>query len=164
MITISPMQAGQVAEARRLITAVAQRIFEPGMSVEQFAAVLEREHELDDMDHYQEVYGGGRGIFLVVLDGARLVGTGALRPLDEHTAELKRIWLLEEYHGRGLGLRLVRALLGFARQAGYGRVVLQTSLQSARALGFYRKLGFKEIAPYFPLPYEDDVFMALDSF
>ena len=47
-------------------------------------------------------------IFLVVLDEDRLVGTGAVRQIDDTICELKRMWLLTEYHGQGIGYRVMR--------------------------------------------------------
>ena len=57
--------------------------------------------------------------FLAALDDYRLIGTGAIRKLDRDIAELKRIWLLDEYHGQGIGFRLVNLLFNFARAQGY---------------------------------------------
>jgi putative acetyltransferase len=162
MITIAPIQIHQVAAAKQVIAEVAQRIFEPEMSVEEFLTSLDAEHELQDLDNVQQVYGGPRSIFLVVLDDDRVVGTGALRPFDEQTAELKRLWLFEDYHGQRLGYQLVMQLFEFARKVGYGRIYLQTSLQSQRAIGFYKRLGFVEIPAYFEQPYDDDISMGID--
>ena len=161
MIKIAPIQSHQIPAAKQVIAAVAQRIFEPEKSVEEFLASLDIEHELQDVDNVQQVYGGERAIFLVVLDDDEVVGTGALRPFDEQTAELKRLWLLEEYHGQRLGYRLVVKLFEFARQVGYKHIFLQTSLQSQRAIGFYKRLGFVEIPAYFEHPYDDDISMGI---
>ncbi|HEY3310401.1 MAG TPA: GNAT family N-acetyltransferase [Anaerolineales bacterium] len=162
MLTIKPIKPTQVAAAKQIIAQVAGRIFEPHKTTEEFAAILESEHELDDLDHIEQVYGQGKGLFLAVEDEKRLVGIGAIKPLEGQTAELKRIWLLEEYHGRGIGYRLVTRLLEFASEAGYRRVVLQTSLEQVRALAFYRRLGFVEITPYYQTPWDDEIFMGLE--
>ena len=162
MITITPLKAAQVADAKNVIAQVAGRIFEPQKTTEEFAASLEGEHELEDVDNFEQVYGGEKGLFLAVEDNGRLVGTGAIKPLDGQTAELKRIWLLEDYHGRGIGYRLVTRLLKFAGDAGFRRVVLQTSLESARALTLYRGLGFVDIPPYYETPWEDEIFLGMD--
>ncbi len=145
MIEILPLQPGQIADAKYVITAVAQRIFEPGKSPEDFAEVLAAEHELDDVDNYQRDYLAEGGLFLVVLDDGKVVGTGAIRRLEQGVAELKRIWLLEGYHGRKIGYRVVSTLLDFARQQGYQLVRLSTSHQQLRAISFYKRVGFYEI-------------------
>lgn len=162
MVNISLLQPERVAEAKWLITAVAQRIFEPTQTVQEFALALEKTGEFEDMDHYQDVYDGRHGVFYVLLNDGRMIGTGAVKPFAGETAEIKRIWLLEEYHGQGLGLRLMYALMDFARIAGYRRLVLQTSMQSSRALALYYKLGFKQISAYTPHVYADDLSLELE--
>lgn len=162
MITITPLENQQISAAKAVIAEVARRMFEPGMNSEQFAAMLEDEHELQDVDNFEQVYGGGRGLFLIASEDEQVIGTGAIRPLEAATAELKRLWLLQEYHGQGTGYRIVKQLLEFARKAGYKRVVLQTSNQAQRALVFYRQLGFTEIVPYYENPEADEIFMGRD--
>jgi putative acetyltransferase len=94
---------------------------------------------------------GNRSLLLVAPDDGKVIGTGGIRKLKEDVAELKRIWLLEEYHGQQVGFRMVSLLLDFAREQGYTTSYLETTRLNKRALGFYQKLGFYEI----PSPYED---------
>ena len=100
------------------------------------------------MDDVQTNYFKAGGAFLVALNGEQVIGSGAMHKLDKETAELKRMWLLEEYHGQGIGYRLITQLFDFARQQGYVRVRLQTSPEQVRALKFYRRVGFYEIPSY----------------
>lgn len=148
MIEILPLQPHQIEAAKYVITAVAQRIFEPDLPVEEFYEILRAQHELKDVDEFQQVYFDRDGIFLVVLDDGKVIGTGALKRLDETSAELKRLWLLETYHGQGLGYRVVTLLFDFARQKGYKQIRLKTSTAQERAIAFYKKLGFYEILDY----------------
>lgn len=161
MLTIVPIQPHQIEAAKSIIAAVAQRIFEPDLSPQEFLRVLIEEHELDDVDQVSKVYAEDGGLFLVVLDDGKVIGTGAIRKLENNLAELKRLWLLEPYHGRGIGYRVVSQLFDFARQHGYQRLVLQTSLQQQRAIAFYRRLGFVEAPAYNELPYDDDISMEI---
>jgi len=160
MLTIQPMQPEHIAGARYVICAVAQRIFEPEMTIEEFAKELDKAHELDDLNVYQKIYTENRGLFLVVLDDGKVVGTGAIRKYSEDVAELKRIWLLETYHGRQIGYRMVNMLLDFAREQGYRRANLESTRLNKRALAFYEKAGFHEV----PGPHADpiDVSMEMD--
>lgn len=144
-VEIRPMQPQETAEARQVILSVAGRILQTE-AAEEFVA--EHAHELVDVDDYQTGYTPPDGLFLVAFDGDRLVGTGAIRRLDGETAELRRMRLLEPYQGRGIGYRLARALLAFARQAGYSRVRLTTDVAGTRAIRFYHRLGFYPIERY----------------
>jgi N-acetylglutamate synthase-like GNAT family acetyltransferase len=49
----------------------------------------------------------------------RIIGTGALQRLDETTGEIKRVWLLPEYQGQGLGYQMMARLIETAREKGY---------------------------------------------
>jgi len=148
MIRITEIQANQVTDAKYVISAVAQRIFVPEKTVQEFYDILEEEGELNDVDDFVRVYVENCGLFLTVMDDEKLVGTGAVKKLDEKTAELKRLWLLEEYHGQKIGYQVVSRLLDFARAQKYERVWLQTSLKQERAISFYTRLGFYNIPNY----------------
>jgi len=148
MIRITEIQENQVTEAKYVISAVAQRIFVPEKSVQEFYDILEEEGELSDVDNFQKVYVENCGLFLAVMDDDKLVGTGAVKKLDGKTAELKRLWLLEEYHGQKIGYQVVSRLLDFARKQKYERVWLQTSLKQERAISFYKRVGFYKIPNY----------------
>jgi len=84
-------------------------------------------------------------LFLVVLDDGKVIGTGAVRKKTDEVAELKRIWLLEEYHGRQIGFRVVNLLIDFAREQGYASVYLESTQRQKRALAFYRRMGFQDV-------------------
>lgn len=148
MINITPMQPHQIMDAKLVITAVAQRIFEPEKTVQEFYDILEEEDELHDVEDYLHSYNQSRGLFLVVMDDDKLVGTGGVRQLEQDTAELKRLWLLEEYHGQKIGYRVVAQLLDFSRSHGYKKVRLQTSQRQERAIRFYTQYGFYRIPSY----------------
>ena len=145
-VTIRRMAAGDLDAAKQVILSVAAGLFAPDDRTE----FIERWWDgLPDVDDWARVYGPPRGTFLVALDGERIIGTGAIRPINEETAELKRMWLLEAYHGRGIGYRLINELFHFARAAGYRRVWLSTDKDvQTRAIRFYERLGFQPIPPY----------------
>lgn len=89
---------------------------------------------------------------MVLADDEQIIGTGGFNRLDADTAELKRIFLMQEYRGRGLGRRLVEILLAFARTNGYRRVRLMVATPDLQpeAVGLYSRLGFR------PLPTNPD--------
>lgn len=145
---IRPIRPDEIEAAKRVILTVAYNIFGFDGTLEESVRHFETTGELNDMDNVQSHYFNARGTFLVVLNGEQVIGSGALRSLDAETAELKRMWLLESYHGQGIGYRLIKQLMDFARKNGYRRIRLQTSPVQVRALDFYRKTGFREITCY----------------
>ena len=96
--------------------------------------------------------------------GALLLSRGcvALRPLDDTTCELKRLYVRPQARGGGLGRRLAEAAVAEARRLGYTRMRLDTvpGMETAQAL--YEQLGFRETAPYRTNPIEGTRFLELD--
>lgn len=104
--------------------------------------------EFEDMDNISSAYREPSGTFLVLMDGERVVGTGAIRQFDVQTCELKRMWFLPAYRGKGYGAKMSEALFQFARSAGYKRVRLDTAPELAAANRLYQRLGFYSIERY----------------
>lgn len=144
-ITIRPIEPADALAARELILGMAARLFQPD-ATEVFMS--RHGHTLEDVDEYRRDYSYPDGLFLVAVDGERLIGTAAVRRFDAETAELRRMWLLEPCQGHGIGYRLWLDVVEFARSAGYRRIRLTTDEENGRALLFYRRLGFREIKPY----------------
>jgi ribosomal protein S18 acetylase RimI-like enzyme len=94
-------------------------------------------------------YSPPRGCLLLAeVDGTH-AGCIALRPRDETTCEMKRLYVRPHFRGTGLGRSLVNEILDEARQRGYQRIVLDTLPQMESAIRMYRHLGFTEIPPYY---------------
>jgi putative acetyltransferase len=144
MIEIQPIQLQQSEEVKRLIFTVCDEIFQVSEET------VRRYDTMSDIDEVRSHYFDNGGTFLVLLDQGRVVGSGAIRRLDEDICELKRMWLLKEYRGLGLGNKMIKILLDFARNAGYKTVRLDLfdEQKQAQALKFYKRLGFYALAPY----------------
>ena len=154
MIEIRPIKPNEIPEAKNIILSVAYRIYGWNGSLEDSIRHFEETGEFRDMDEMQSHYFDNNGLFLAALDDGKIIGSGAIRKWDENTAELKRMWLLEEYHGRGIGYQLITRLFAFARTRGYRRIVLQTGEEQSRAVRFYERIGFERIASYNNKPEE----------
>lgn len=148
MITIRPVHEEEIPVVKQIILRVAYNIFGFDGTLEESIRHYEELGIFQDLDDVWTHYFNTGGMFLVALNGEQVIGSGALRRLDDETAELKRMWLLEAYHGQGIGYLLIQQLINFARQNGYVRIRLQTSPEQMRALAFYRKIGFYEIPSY----------------
>ena len=149
MIKIRQIQRDEVAFAKQLIYQVAHQVFNDTRTLEESIAYYEGRGQLHDMDELQQTYFDNDGIFLILTDNGQMIGTGAIRKIDDELCELKRLWLLFEYHGQGLGYRMIQELFRFARGKGYKRVRLETDRDyQSRAYNLYKRLGFYEIPRY----------------
>jgi putative acetyltransferase len=81
----------------------------------------------------------GNGVFLIALQGSRHLGCGAIRCLDEQTAELKRMYVRPEARNRGVAREILRALEKEARAIGVSRLVLETGVRQLAAMALYRR-------------------------
>lgn len=76
--------------------------------------------------------------------GLRL-GAVFLVKQSPRVAKLRLLIVEPEARGTGLGRRLVEACVGFARAAGYRKLVLWTQRELTAARAIYEKLGFREV-------------------
>jgi putative acetyltransferase len=90
-------------------------------------------------------------LLLARLDGEP-AGCVALRRLDDRACEMKRMYLYPQFRGQGVGRALAEAILKEAKASGYAVMRLDTSVRQREAEGLYRKLGFRQIEPYYELP------------
>ena len=86
------------------------------------------------------------GVFLVVRDDeGRAVGCGGVCRFDETRAELKRMYVVPESRGHGLGRALLVALEEEAGRLGYAGIVLETGDRQPEALGLYESAGYERM-------------------
>ncbi|HVV44279.1 MAG TPA: GNAT family N-acetyltransferase [Bryobacteraceae bacterium] len=111
-------------------------------------AELRAEHPEPGSTHFSlsgEQVSDGQGAFLIAWLDQAAVGCGAVRRLDEKTAELKRMYVDPCVRGQGIGRALVESLEGEARALGVTRVVLETGKRLAPAIRMYEGLGYVRI-------------------
>lgn len=100
-------------------------------------------------------------LLLAECDG-QLAGCIALHKLEDRVCEMKRLYLRPQFRGKGLGRTLVDRIIAEARQIGYSRMRLDTVEPVMKdAVGLYRKIGFREIAPYCDNPIAGALYMEL---
>ena len=98
--------------------------------------------------------------FWCLFDGEDMIGTAALKKLDSGRCELKALYLLEKYHKKGLGRRLLNTAIQKAQQDGYEEMYLDTLSSSKKAIRLYEQTGFVKTERYND-NYMAEIFMIL---
>jgi ribosomal protein S18 acetylase RimI-like enzyme len=107
-------------------------------------------------------YAPPEGRLLLAEYDHQLAGCVALHKLAPGICEMKRLYLRPQFRGKGLGRALADRIISEARQIGYQGMHLDTVEPVMKdAVGMYRKLGFKEIAPYCTNPVAGALYMEL---
>ncbi len=83
--------------------------------------------------------------WIAEMDG-EIVGSVFCVQADETTAKLRLLLVEPRTRGLGLGARLVRECIDFARRAGYKKLVLWTNSVLVEARHIYEKSGFRCVA------------------
>ena len=86
-------------------------------------------------------------------------GCAAVRPLEDVTCELKRVYVRPEFRGTGMGRRLTETAMRAASEIGYKSIRLDTLPQMAAAQRLYEHLGFRDIPAYYGKPMDGQRFM-----
>jgi ribosomal protein S18 acetylase RimI-like enzyme len=99
---------------------------------------------LTDPEHFILNQGG---IILLAKANEAIVGTCALKKVNEGEYELTKMAVDENYRGRKIGEQLGKVALDKARQMNGDKVILYSNrITSAIAVNLYYKLGFIEVA------------------
>jgi N-acetylglutamate synthase-like GNAT family acetyltransferase len=75
---------------------------------------------------------------------SKIIGTVALKHKSKNTVELKRVYLDQEYRGKGVAQSLFDRCLGFAQGKGYKKIIFSTYPIMSNVQTFLRKNGFVE--------------------
>lgn len=100
----------------------------------------------------------GGHVFMALQDG-EAVGCAALLKMDDGGYEVAKMTVSETLRGSGLGRMLMQRCIDAGAELGATRLYLETNSSLGPALGLYRAMGFRDLAPV-ETPYaRADVFM-----
>jgi GNAT superfamily N-acetyltransferase len=95
-----------------------------------------------------------KSAFLVARVEGRAVGCGALVPMEDDVAEIKRMFVLPQERGHGIAKKILDRLQSLAQEFDYDRIRLETGTKQPESIALYGKSGFYRV-PNFP-PFEND--------
>jgi len=108
------------------------------------------------------VYGEDGGALLITFIDDVAAGTIALRRLNHHAGEVKRLYLRPAFRGRGLGRRLLEEVVERARAIGYETLYADTLPIMTEALSLYERMGFENVDAYANNPTPNAIFLRLN--
>jgi DNA-binding MarR family transcriptional regulator/GNAT superfamily N-acetyltransferase len=88
------------------------------------------------------------GFFVVATSDGEPVACGGVQRLPDGAAEVKRMWVHDDWRGAGLGARLLRHLEDLACARGHAVVRLDTNDTLVEAIAMYERAGYRSIERY----------------
>ena len=84
---------------------------------------------------------------VVLYEEENAVGCGAIKPYDENSAELKRMFVIPEFRGKGYASKILSELENWAKELGFQSVILETGINQLEAIKMYDRT-FERIENY----------------
>ncbi|MBS1667017.1 MAG: GNAT family N-acetyltransferase [Bacteroidetes bacterium] len=85
---------------------------------------------------------------LLAYEGRRPIGCGAIREYAPGIIEVKRMYTVSDYRGKGIASMILAELEAWAQELLYDTCVLETGKRQPDALGLYKKCGYNIIPNY----------------
>ncbi|MFA0414500.1 GNAT family N-acetyltransferase [Vibrio renipiscarius] len=138
-VTVLPITAEQDEEISQIIKRVGAEF---GAIGEGFGPA---DAEVSAMSRYYTL--DKRSLYLVATVNGHVVGGCGLAPFNDsdQTCELKKLFLLPQGRGLGLGKTLSEQCLTFAKQQGFTHCYLDTLASMQSAIRLYENLGFEHL-------------------
>ncbi|MGF1777113.1 GNAT family N-acetyltransferase [Vibrio nomapromontoriensis] len=95
---------------------------------------------------------GLRSLYLIALLDGKVVGGCGVAPLgrESNVCELKKLFLLPESRGNGIGKALTTQCLSFAKEQGFTSCYLDTLAGMKSAIHLYESVGFQHLDKPYP--------------
>jgi GNAT superfamily N-acetyltransferase len=88
------------------------------------------------------------GRWLIAYHGGKPVGSAALKRIDGHTAEVKRVYVAPEARGTGVARALLARLENIAQTVGYTSIRLDTGARQPASVALFSSSGYEPIEDY----------------
>ena len=113
----------------------------------------------EELSSFPEKYEEPDGSFFVAKYCNVIIGCVGLKKYVAGICEMKRLFVIDDYKGIGLGRELIGIVIEEAKKKGYDKMRLDTLPKMKPAQKLYREFDFYEIEQYVVNPIKDSVFM-----
>ena len=104
-------------------------------------------------------YSEPEGCLILCYENNFPIGCVALRKFNFDICEMKRLYILPQARGKGIGRVLAEKTVQKAGVLGYKKIKLDTVETMKEAIALYKSMGFKEIEPYRFNPVKGVIYM-----
>lgn len=88
---------------------------------------------------------GPRSVYLIARNAETPVGSAALRPLDKDVGEIRRMYVIPSFRGKGVGRALLDTIERTALDMRYSILRLETGNRQPAAIALYESSGYQHI-------------------
>ena len=88
-----------------------------------------------------------KNVVVYAVDNAA-IGCGAFKAYDDHTVEIKRMYVLPPFRGQRIAAGVLRELEHWAAETGYAACILETGKKQPEAIALYQREGYNIIPNY----------------
>ena len=98
-----------------------------------------------EQENNQEYIDNGGNLWIAIDDKDDIVGTIALKKHNNSEAEIKKLYVRNDYRGTGLSKELYSKVMETSKNLHFKRIFLGTYDKLDRAINFYQRRGFTPI-------------------
>ena len=85
---------------------------------------------------------------VIAYENDKPISCGGLKAYSSNTLEIKRMYTIPEWRGKGIATKILSELERWAAELSFEKCVLETGKRQPEAIGLYKKNGYKLIPNY----------------
>lgn len=107
------------------------------------------ERDGDEHSFYDQFNKVGKIKYVVIAyENDKPISCGGLKAYSSNTLEIKRMYTIPEWRGKGIATKILAELETWAAELSFAKCILETGKRQPEAIGLYKKNGYKLIPNY----------------
>lgn len=97
----------------------------------------------DEHDFYHQFNGIDQLDYVIVVHVDDIsIGCGAIKPYSNDTAEVKRMFVIDNFRGQRIATKILKELEKWAEKLNFTKLILETGVRNPEAIAVYRRCGY----------------------
>jgi Acetyltransferases len=144
MFSIKSSKSDQIHIIRDLASKIWKETYKEILSKEQLDYMFDMMYSEESLK--RQIVDEGQLFFIAEADGVP-VGYISIEPREEHVFVFQKVYTVSEMHGKGLGRFMIEKAIEYLKSIYHSPFNIELFVNRENpAVGFYKHLGFKEIA------------------